>query len=112
MRRPQSGQVLPLVALVLVLFGGACLLLARLGGAAVLRARAVAVADTAALAGAVGGEARARRVAEANGGEVEQYEHVGRSDVRVQVRLGRAGASARARPMGLPPSTAASTVGE
>lgn len=111
MRRPQSGQVLPLVALMLVLFGGACLLVARLGSAVVLRARAVAVADTAALAGAVDGKDAARRVAAANGGEVERYERVGRSDVRVRVRLDRAGASARARPVESS-STSAGTVGE
>lgn len=111
MRRPQSGQVLPLVALFLVLFGGACLLVARLGSAVLWRARAVAVADATALAGAVDGEDAARAVAEANGGELEGWERVGGSDVRVRVRLDRAHASARARPVESSWPTAAGTVG-
>jgi hypothetical protein len=96
-RRSQSGQVLPLVALVLVLVGGACLVVARLGAIAVARARAVAAADTTALAGAVAGEAAARRVAEANGVRLEAFEEVGRSDVRVRVAVGPARGRARAR---------------
>jgi hypothetical protein len=97
MRRPQTGQLLPVVALVLVLFGGACLLLARLGGAALLRARAVAVADAAALAGAVHGEDAARKVAEANGAGVADYVRVSGSEAWVRVELGRAEATARAK---------------
>jgi hypothetical protein len=111
MRRPQSGQILPLVALVLVLFGGACLLVARLGSAALVRARAVAVADTAALAGAVHGEDAARSVAEANGGRVEDYVRVDGSEAWVRVALGRAGATARARRVDVPAPTVG-TVGE
>lgn len=97
-RRSQCGQVLPLVALVLVLGAGACLVVARLGAIALSRARAVAAADTAALAGAVHGEPAARRVAEANGASLERFERVGRSDVRVQVAVGPARGRARARP--------------
>ena len=111
MRRPQTGQLLPLVALVLVLFAGACLLLARLGGAAVLRARAVAVADAAALAGAVRGEDAAREVAEANGGRVDDYVRVNRSEAWVRVALGRAEATARAKRVPLPMPTAGSAAG-
>ncbi|HEX2039674.1 MAG TPA: M15 family metallopeptidase [Acidimicrobiales bacterium] len=95
--RSEKGQVLPLVALALVLVGGACLVLARLGAVAVARARAVAAADAAALAGAVDGEHAARRVAEANGARVERFERVGRTDVRVRVAFGPAQGRARAR---------------
>lgn len=97
-RRGDEGQVVPLVALVLVLVGAGCLLIAQLGGAAALRARAVAVADASALAGATAGERTAREVATANGARAESVERVGARDVRVRVALGRARASARARP--------------
>ena len=97
MQRSQSGQVLPLVALVLVLVGGACVAVARFGSLAVARARAVAAADTAALAGAVHGEGAARRVAEANDASLEHFERVGREDVRVRVGVGPARGRARAR---------------
>lgn len=102
MQHSQRGQVLPLVALVLVLVGGACLVLARLGAIAVARARAVAAADTAALAGAVHGESAARRVAQANGAELQSFERVGRKDVRVRVGVGPARGRARARPVHSP----------
>jgi len=110
-RRSQRGQVLPLVALVLVLVGGACLVLARLGAIAAARARAMAAADTAALAGAVRGESAARRVAAANGAELELFERVGREDVRVRVGLGPARGRARARPVS-PPSGGSTAFGE
>jgi hypothetical protein len=96
-RRPQCGQVLPLVALVLVLLGGAGIVVARLGAIALARAQAVSVADTAALAGAGRGEATARRVAEANGVELQRFERVAGGDVRVRVAVGPAVAQARAR---------------
>ena len=111
MHGSERGQLLPLIALALVLFGGACLLLARLGSAAVLRARAVAVADAAALAGAVHGEDAARAVARANGATVEDYVRVGRSEAWVRIALDRAGATARAR-RGEPPAPTTGSVGE
>src|SRR5688500_14832942 len=96
MRRTERGQALPLLALVIVLGGGAVVLLGRLGGAAVERARAVAAADAAALAGAADGRAAAADAAAANGGRLGHYEELG-DDARVRVSLGDAEASARAR---------------
>lgn len=86
------GQVAPLLALLAVGVGLACLALGRFGADAVDAARARTAADAAALAGADD----ARRVAAANGAEVEAVEHAG-ADVRVRVRVEEAMASARAR---------------
>ena len=94
--RRERGSVLPLVALMMALAGGAALLLGRVGGAAVSRAGARTAADAAALAGAVDGEEAARQVAAANGAEVLRYERLG-MDARVTVRLGPAEAVGRAR---------------
>ena len=94
--RGERGQVLPFVALVLVLAGALALFVGRLSGAAVSRARARTAADAAALAGAAEGEAAARSVAAANGGVVESYAVEG-ADVAVVVRVGSAHAPARAR---------------
>ena len=99
--RGQSGQVLPLVALVLLGLGAAALLIGRLGGAAVNRARAVAAADTVALAGAAGDRHQADAVAAANGARVLRFERV-RGDTRVRVAVGPAEATARARPVDPP----------
>jgi hypothetical protein len=96
-RVAERGQVLPLVAAVLVLAGALTLVVARLSGAAVDRARARTAADAAALAGAAEGEVAARSVAAANGGDLVSYRPIGRSDVEVVVRLARATATARAR---------------
>ena len=96
MQRTERGQALPLLALVIVLAGGAVVVLGRLGGAAVDRARAVAAADAAALAGAAGGRAEADEAAVANGARLRRFEDLG-DDVRVQVSLGDAEATARAR---------------
>ena len=93
------GQVMPLVALLIVVAGTAGLLVARLGGAAVSRARAQTAADAAALAGAVDGRSGALALARANGGRLLVYEPVG-TDVRVVVAVGVATARARARPVG------------
>jgi hypothetical protein len=90
------GQVLPFVAVVLVLAGALAMLVGRLSGGAVERARARTAADAAALAGAADGEGAARDVAAANGGVVESYAVEG-ADVAVVVRVGSARAPARAR---------------
>jgi hypothetical protein len=96
MQRTQRGQALPLLALVIVLGGGAVVLLGRVLGAAADRARAVAAADAAALAGAAEGRDAAADAAAANGGRLRAYEELG-DDARVRVSLGDAEASARAR---------------
>lgn len=92
----ERGQVLPLVAVLIVGAGLACLVLGRLGGAAVARAQAVTAADAAALAGAAAGREAARVSASANGARMTEYEELG-PDTRVEVELGGAHASARAR---------------
>ena len=91
--------MLPLLTLVIVLAGLACLVLGRLGGAAVARAQASTAADAAALAGAAAGRNAAVEVATANGGAVTHYQEAG-PDARVEVELGQASAAARARRSG------------
>lgn len=97
--RGQAGQVLPFVALLLLLVGAASVMLARLGATAAVRARADAAADTAALAGVIDGRSAAEAVAAANGARIEAFERIG-ADVRVRVTVGPARATARARPVG------------
>jgi hypothetical protein len=92
----ERGQVLPLVALLLVAAGVAMLLLGRLGGAAVARAQARTAADAAALAGAVAGKAEAVSVAAANGARLVRFEARG-NEAWAKVVLGQAQATARAR---------------
>ena len=92
---PESGQVLPLMAVTLLFvlligFG-----LSRLAGGLSDRARARTAADAAAIAGARDGEDGAARVAEDNHALLEQY--VARShQVEVTVRVGKERATARA----------------
>jgi hypothetical protein len=90
------GQVAPLLALVMVAVGLACLGIGRFAAAAVDAAAARTAADAAALAGAMAGEDAARAVALENGAALVSWEGSGR-DVRVRVRVGRALVSARAR---------------
>ena len=92
----ERGQVLPLIALVLVVAGAAMLWLGKIGGAAVSRAQAQTAADMAALAGAVGGRDEAVALATANGARLVAFEQRG-DQAWVKVELGRAVASARAR---------------
>ncbi|HET7487943.1 MAG TPA: pilus assembly protein TadG-related protein [Acidimicrobiales bacterium] len=92
----ERGQVLPLVTMVVVLAGVLCLAVGRLGGAAVDRARADTAADAAALAGAAGDRKDAAALAAANGGRLTSFERRG-TDTRVEVAVGPAIASARAR---------------
>ncbi|MDQ1397372.1 MAG: hypothetical protein QOG64_2631 [Acidimicrobiaceae bacterium] len=95
----ERGQILPLMAAIVVVCGLAALGLGRLGGRAVERARAQAAADAGALAGAVGGSGEASRAVEANGGRVVEY----RSDgSRVSIRVEVGGATARATARGGP----------
>lgn len=90
------GQVVPLVALLIVAAAGLVLALGRLSGDAVDRARARTAADAAALAGAAAGRDEARSVAEANGARLIGWEAAG-ADVRVRVSFRGFEASARAR---------------
>src|SRR5438445_3346491 len=93
----ERGSALPLLALVILLAGGAAVVLGRSGGAALDRARARTTADAAALAGAAEGRDAAVAVAAADGGRLTAYEELG-DDRRVTVVVGRARAVARARP--------------
>jgi hypothetical protein len=95
----QSGQVLPLVALLSLALGASSLWVARLGAASAARAKASAVADMSALAGVAGGRRSADAVASANGARVVRFDRVG-GDVRVRVEAGPAVATSRARPAG------------
>ena len=98
-RSDERGQVLPLLTLLIVLAGLVCLAAGKLGGAAVARAQATTAADAAALAGAAAGPQAAVQAASANGGEVTRYRQLG-ADARVEVLLGGARATARARRIG------------
>ncbi len=100
-RRPlapsgRRGQVVPLVAVLLVVAGVCGVGLVQLGAAASRRAAAQAAADAAALAGAAEGPAAAERVAAANRARLEGYRAEG-VDVVVTVRRAGVTASARAR---------------
>lgn len=92
----QTGQVLPLILIAMLLAGLAGLGLIRLAVASSRRAGAQAAADAAALAGAADGEGAARRLAAANGAEVLSYRTDG-FDVEVVVRRHGVSATARAR---------------
>ena len=108
----ERGQVLPFVALLVVLAGAAVLVLGRLGALAVGRAQARTAADAAALAGAAEGEEAARRLAAANGAAVDGFGVAGRdTELRAFVDLGggrHLDAIARARRSGGRPAGAAS----
>jgi len=95
-RERERGQIVPLVALMVVAAGVAALWLGRLGGAAVSRAQARTAADMAALAGAVDGRQQAAAIAEANGGRLVGFERRG-DEAWAKVEVGRAVAAARAR---------------
>ena len=101
MRRSRSmpgerGQVVPLLAALVVLAGLAMMALGHLGGGAVERAEARRAADAAALAGAAEGRSAAQRLAGDNGATVSRYNEAGK-DTEVVVRFGDARAIARAR---------------
>ncbi len=100
----EDGQVLPLVAVLMVAVGLACLALGRAGGAAVARAQAVTAADAAALAGAASGREAASAAAQWNGARLVSFEKLG-SDARARVELGGARAVARARRSHVVPPT-------
>lgn len=96
-----EGQVLPLVAIVVLTAGIAVVWVARIGEAAVVRARARTAADAAALAGAAEGRPAAAAAAAANGARLVAFRDDGAA-VTVRVRIEGAEASARARRGGGP----------
>ncbi|GEM_PF-111261 len=91
------GQAVPLLVVVLAVAVTAMLMVAQLGGVVVDRERARTAADAAALAGVEGGRAAAEIEARANGGTLEAWV-VSDGFSQVTVRVGRARATARARP--------------
>lgn len=95
-RGDQRGQVLPFLAIVMVMVVALTIMVVRLGGQIDQRARAQTAADAAALAGAGGGEDAARIIATRNGAQMESF--VSRNgEVEVVVRVDDRRASARAR---------------
>jgi Tfp pilus assembly protein PilX len=94
--RRDAGQILPMVAIVLVVVALMGLVVVRLGMQVDRRAQAQAAADAVALAGAAEGEDRAGSVAEANRVVLESFEARGH-EVEVVVRLGDERATARAK---------------
>ncbi len=93
-QRDDRGQVLPLVALVLVFAVMVATGIAHLAVEATERARAEHAADAAALAGAVGDRPAAATLARANGAELESFARDG--DI-VVVAVRRHGHRATAR---------------
>ena len=99
-REREVGQVLPLVAALMVVCGLAAIALGRLGERAAVRARAQAAADAVALAGAVEGRSGADRLAASNGGRLVSFVSDHDGGVRVDVDVGGVVARARAEPAG------------
>ncbi len=97
----ERGQILPLIAVLVLVMGVLSLGLGRVGHAAVSRARAQTAADAAALAGAADGRGAAEALAQENGARLDKYEELG-SSVRVHVSIGDAKAVARAERLGTP----------
>lgn len=102
----EQGQVVPVLAVALVIAAALGFGLARVGAAATLEAQAEAAADGAALAGAAQGRPAAEEVAAANGAIVIAYVEQG-LDVVVEIERRGVRATARARwgiePRGVPP---------
>jgi hypothetical protein len=98
-RVDDRGQATPLAAAMAGIVVVALVGLVPVGRVLVERARAQTAADAAALAGAAAGEGPARDLAADNGGELLVYERSG-DEVTVRVRVGGAGAWARARATG------------
>ena len=93
--RSDRGQVLPLMAVVVLLAVSVCVGVVRLGAGVADRARARTAADAAALAGARDGEDLAAQVAQDNHGELLAYV-ASHGEVEVSVRVGDASATSRA----------------
>lgn len=102
----ERGQLLPLLALVILVAGGACLLVGRLAGHAVDAARARTAADAAALAAVTGSDADATELARRNGATVVTLERRGEV-VAVEVDAGGERVRSRASAAGpVAPSSA------
>lgn len=93
---PDTGQATPLMAAGVVLAAVLVLALVGWGGVAIDAARARTAADAAALAGAAEGRSAAARLAGQNGGRLVGFRRDG-DDVVVEVTVGDADATARAR---------------
>lgn len=92
----QDGQVVPVIAVALVLAAALGLGLVHLAAVAARQAATQAAADAVALAAASGGEADARRVADANEARIVVID-LGPGEAQVTVEKGRHRATARAR---------------
>ncbi len=92
-----GGQVLPMLALVILVAMASALAVARLGVEVIDRARARTAADAAALAGVDGGRSAADAAARANGGRLVHFVSSGGA-TEVEVQVGGSEATARARP--------------
>jgi hypothetical protein len=90
-----QGQALPVMMLVMTLAVVGIVVITRLSVAADASARARTAADAAALGGAAEGREAAAQLAEANGGELIEFDRVG-ANVEVVVRVDSAYARARA----------------
>lgn len=90
-----AGQVLPLVAVLILLGALSIVLVGRVGSRLAEGARARTAADAVALAGAADGRAVADRVARDNGATIVAWLPAG-DGVQVVVSVGRATAIARA----------------
>lgn len=108
---PDAGQVLPLVAVAVVVMSLAALLVGAVGGVLAERTRARTAADAAALAAALESDGAAADLARANGAELVSIRRIG-DQVEVEVRVGRVTARARAEtvraPVEQPPHRASS----
>lgn len=91
----ERGQAVPLMVVILLLAAVVVVAITRLGMAADDAARARTAADAAALAGAAEGYAVAAELAEANGGDLLDYNAHG-NQVEVRVQVGSSIAVARA----------------
>lgn len=96
MRRPAGGQIVPLMAVVLLLSALVGIGLVQVAAASARRGAAQAAADAAALAGAADGRSAAEAMAVANGAELVAYE-IRQDDVLVTVTRAGHRAVARAR---------------
>ncbi len=103
----ESGQVFPLMVVLMALAAGAALLMAQLGAEAVRTARLQTAADAAALAGSSFGIDAAERVAASNGAKVVSRGYVSEGagglvfEVEVSAGDRRASAVAAASPLAL-----------